>query len=145
MTERNTELLERVMRHILDHPEEHNQNSWGHRTQCGTAACFAGWTLLLTGQGEFLPCRLATEENGEWTPTDGEYLWIKGDDGEGDISDHAAGLLGLKEWEANRMFAPSNTRPMLELMVKDLVAGNRMRTRTEYREEAHPEDGGWDL
>ena len=37
---RNVELLERVMQHIDDHPEQHEQAVWV-RHECGTAACFA--------------------------------------------------------------------------------------------------------
>ncbi len=58
----NTELLEKVMLHIDDHPEQHDQGMWVSMADddergvmnrewawnCGTTACFAGWTALLT-------------------------------------------------------------------------------------------------
>ena len=41
----NAELAWRVLDHIDAHPESWDQNVWG----CGTAACFAGWAVRLSG------------------------------------------------------------------------------------------------
>jgi len=49
-TKINWPLLERVIEHIIDHPEEWNQEIWIRQTpECGTQACVAGWTALFAG------------------------------------------------------------------------------------------------
>ncbi|BCP41407.1 hypothetical protein MINTMi27_15000 [Mycobacterium intracellulare] len=46
---RNVALLEATMQHIKDHPELHEQSSVFLQSECGTAACFAGWACMLSG------------------------------------------------------------------------------------------------
>lgn len=41
----NAELAYLVLDHIDAHPEDWNQRNW-----CGTAKCFAGWTVELSGE-----------------------------------------------------------------------------------------------
>jgi hypothetical protein len=45
----NNAHIEEVMSHILMHPESHNQESWGVKTDCGTVHCAAGWSAVLSG------------------------------------------------------------------------------------------------
>lgn len=48
----NTPLLTKVLNHITDHPEEHNQSCWAERgldTPCGTAFCVAGHAVQFAG------------------------------------------------------------------------------------------------
>lgn len=45
MSAPNAELAYRVLDQIDAHPETWNQAAW----DCGTAACFAGWALRLSG------------------------------------------------------------------------------------------------
>ena len=45
MTAPNAELAYRVLDHIDANPNEWKQSSW----QCGSAACFAGWAVRLSG------------------------------------------------------------------------------------------------
>lgn len=51
----NVELLKRTLQHIEDHPENWNQGLWitlpeeREPGRCGTAYCFAGWTVMLSG------------------------------------------------------------------------------------------------
>ncbi|QJY46695.1 hypothetical protein [Pseudonocardia broussonetiae] len=45
----NEDLLRRVLDHITTHPDQHSQDWWARRTDCGTVACIAGHTVLLTG------------------------------------------------------------------------------------------------
>lgn len=122
MTERNIPLLQETMQQILDHPELHIQGWWFTKLHCGTAACFAGWACLLSGEqavfegyGSHRADRLA---NGAWAQT-----W-------------ATELLGLTTKETSKLFYSSNPRSVLELMVKDLVNGDEMGTMKFYYEEA---------
>jgi hypothetical protein len=43
----NWPLAWRVAEFIIDHPDQHDQEYW--YSDCGTAACFAGWTTFLSG------------------------------------------------------------------------------------------------
>lgn len=51
----NTELLERTLRHIKDHQNDWIQRQWitpadeREDPSCGTAYCFAGWAVALSG------------------------------------------------------------------------------------------------
>lgn len=114
MSERNIELLEKTMQYIKDHPEKHKQDVFIRDTnECGTAACFCGWAAMLSG----------------YTARD----IIRASH----ITQLGADLLGIEFAEACRMFRTSNSREMLELMVKDLVNGDEMRDWTDYYKEAH--------
>ena len=46
----NIPLARQVLQHLIAHPEQHDQSHWGKRTKCGTVACIAGTTLLLSGE-----------------------------------------------------------------------------------------------
>ena len=109
--ERNIELLEQTMCHINDHPTQHDQSTWVQPYDCGTIACFAGWAALLSG----MTSREILNVN----------MRIKG-----------AELLGLTEDEAHTLFDTINTRPVLELMVKDLVNGYVLGDPDAYFEQA---------
>jgi hypothetical protein len=95
----NLDLLDRVMDHIDQHPEEWDQAAWF----CGTAACFAGHAVLMDG----------------W-----KIVHAFGDiekDGKLDMADQVAQrLLGLPRREANRLFCASNTLDDLHSMVKQI-------------------------
>lgn len=41
----------KVLDHVIEHREQFDMGTWGHPGEggCGTAACLAGWTLLLSG------------------------------------------------------------------------------------------------
>lgn len=45
----NAALAYRVLDWIDAHPEQHDQARWFQKTACGTAGCFAGWTVVLAG------------------------------------------------------------------------------------------------
>lgn len=128
---RNTELLQQTMQHIKDHPEKHDQNDW--YVSCGTTACFAGWTVLLSG---VIPTEM---ENLKWTgfgtnPRTGALDWRYNA-----IAKEARRLLGLTMTESVTVFKSANSVPMLELMVKDLCNGDKLRSTTAYTKEAADE------
>jgi hypothetical protein len=50
MTELNAVLAYQVLDHIEAHPEQWDQTNWARQVpECGTAGCFAGWTVMLSG------------------------------------------------------------------------------------------------
>jgi hypothetical protein len=125
----NVELLEKVMTFIKDHPDRHNQAVWA--TECGTSACFAGWTILLSG-GQYERLR----EYGNYGFTlNGELV---------SPEERAAEMLGISREDAAAMFLYTYTREALELEVKDLInhgklydAGRPDRVGSHYETEAH--------
>jgi hypothetical protein len=91
ITMEQVELAERVLEFITDHPEQHNQWEWIHAgrdgdqavmhiepgdagiqtaVDCGTSACFAGWTAVLDGhelsEGDFEVVVDGKDEVGNW-------------------------------------------------------------------------------
>lgn len=125
MPERNIEALEGTMQYILDHPEEHNQSMW----TCGTAMCFAGHATHLYGPEMGWECgRILLRVNGC-------EEWSKGDS-VADTPRLARQVLGLTQAESDMLFEANNTRAQLQLMVKDLVNGDELRTYSEYAREA---------
>ena len=109
---RNVELLQATMQQIIDHPEQHDQYRFVDMNICGTTACFAGWAALLSG----------------WS-----IARIRRVDS---MYDAGAKLLGLTDDEASILFYGSNTRPVLELMVKDLINGDKLRFPRHYEDES---------
>jgi hypothetical protein len=92
MTRPNAELAYRVLDHIDAHPEQHDQSDFVRRPAgtssltaesmpCGTTACFAGWTVLLSG----------------YTLDFGYQHWptVEDDGRRVDVDDLAAELLGI--------------------------------------------------
>jgi hypothetical protein len=118
----NTQLLEQVMTHIEDHPEQHDQSVWVD--ECGTAACFAGWACLLSGW-QVGP---RWDFNGPLISPDTLI--------EKDTPEAAVDLLGIDIYDADRLFDARNTLPMLALMVKDLMNGEELRDWKCYNAEA---------
>lgn len=116
---RNTALLEATMAQIREHPELHNQEHFFTETDCGTAGCFAGWALMLSGYTKATPTPLAgvISPNGDWLGA-----WQSAED-----------LLGLTPAEAGALFSPANSRKALELMVEDLVNGSELMSGDYYR------------
>jgi len=117
--ERNVELLEKTMQHIMDHPEDHNQAAYF--TECGTPSCFAGWAIHLSGR---------TAKHEAWPTTSLMSCWEEGNCWEEGLSApgmFAAKLLGLDVSDAALLFNAVNTRETLALMVKDLVNGDDLK------------------
>lgn len=109
----NATLAYRVLDHIDAHPESWNQLDWITRpdgADCGTAACFAGWTALLSGDQP----RWARD----WSVrTD----YVLDPDGERrDISVRASELLGINDEQADDLFCAVNTRPRLGTLVAEI-------------------------
>jgi hypothetical protein len=98
----NTELLEQTMRHIIDNPKAHNQTVWVD--DCGTTACFAGWTCLLSGY-RYLGERLFSDNHGQIVHP--QQLAVQ--------------LLGLTYEDAHKLFHYENTIEDLQLIVKDII------------------------
>jgi hypothetical protein len=108
----NAELAWRVLDHIDAHPEQWNQGLYIGKAECGTVACFAGWTVLLFGAR---PIYFAYSVDQTRTiEVDGRIL---------DVADYAEELLGASRW-ANEgtedewdLFEVCNTREDLKNLI----------------------------
>lgn len=97
----NTDLAERVMAQIKDHPETWEQGYWATKTDCGTAHCVAGWACTLSGQ----QIEMRTSGLGNYTA-------------EGHVSDVARRLLGLTPLRGHALFDGENDLDTIERLVK---------------------------
>lgn len=137
----NVELLERVLTYIKDHPEDHRQKVWAEMSSCGTAMCFAGWAVALSGS-RFLwdnapaafshqahyctvpeESPMAIEPGDHWVYREIEDFDIELGEGEriAYISDTAMHLLDLTFKQANELFDSDNTLEEIEEIVKDII------------------------
>jgi hypothetical protein len=92
-----------------------DQQEWGKHSECGTACCFAGWTLMLAD-----PSRTV------WDTDGGDMVGFTGPDGlRTSVSDAAAELLGLDWTTADHLFAAYNSLDMLQEIVGQIEDGNR--------------------
>lgn len=120
MTTSNAVLAYKVLDHIDAHPEQHNQSDFVRRSTpawllsaegipCGTTACFAGWTVLLTGRTIYLGSTMPKVE------IDGDLV---------EVDDVAARLLGLGhrglDGDAHRLFYEARTREDLGRLVAEI-------------------------
>jgi hypothetical protein len=113
-TKPNAELAYRVLDHIDANPEQWDQQVWiERRDDCGTAACLAGWTVLLAGdKPDFV---LEESEACEVVIGDHDTMQIK---------ERAAQLLGipfdLDAFYGNPLFNPYYTRKDLGRLVEEI-------------------------
>lgn len=102
----NHKLLDDVLFHIKQHPEEWYQPSYFERTDCGTAACFAGTACLMTGWEPFFE-----SVNYRTTP------FVKRGRGIYTAADAATLELGIDWATAGHLFSAFNSLERLEKLV----------------------------
>lgn len=98
----NTDLLLQIREQITAHPETHDQDQWGRRTECGTTHCIAGWAAVLSGA------------NLDWRKNEfgvGLLCFVN----EHDPGVYAAALLGLSCDEAGALFYQGNKAALTHL------------------------------
>lgn len=110
----NSELLHETMDFILAHPEKHNQGYWSLGTECGTAHCFAGWALILSGM---TLSELAPGDNDYRTPN-GRFVRFE-----------AKRVLRLDKDQATRLFHGFNTVTDLKHIVDDICDTGRVNAQ----------------
>lgn len=116
----NDELLARTLRHIIENPREWDQESWAHRWEdedklgrdvCGTAYCFAGTAVVLTGHPILW--------EGDHAFSD---LVVDGD-GVEEVPGVARRELGLSADDAEWLFHPENSLTNLCDIVRQITDG----------------------
>ncbi len=123
MSELNIELLTKVRDKIATTPEAYDQSVYGRISKeapCGTAACIAGWTVLLA---DAMPVTEVQKANGAaWAKEQNENREVVGNL-LNEVPRIAAELLGLTDNEKNILFI-----------------GEPEGDESEYDDER---DGGW--
>lgn len=108
----NTDLMIEVKNYLEEHPEEHDQDSWGRRTACGTTGCIAGTAAILNGADIFwrdadgLGNAEAMYRCDSWTPFE-----------------YAVRALGLNNYEANWLFHTRTNAEAMALLDRFIAAG----------------------
>lgn len=114
----NVDLLTKTLAHIEAHPETWYQEDWRVRTDCGTACCFAGWAATLDGCVWYVrDDDLAEDDLDGWA----ELITIGG--ATVGVGEHAAKILGLSRYDADRLFDGGNNLTALRRIVGELIAG----------------------
>lgn len=106
------ELLSKVMEYIETHPEKHRQDVWAIRAPCGTAYCFAGHVVVMTGWTEIIE------------PSGKGYECTKGMERHY-ISDVARMELGMEHGDCQLLFNYKNSVTDLRQIVDKLIANNQ--------------------
>lgn len=119
----NVELLRRVLAHIEAHPEQWDQLSYRALVDCGTAYCFAGHVVGLTGGRWSAPIGAedADDDDDELPPLE-DCVDV------GDVIQHvsyyAQNQLGITSGQADELFSPGNTLDDLRRIV-GRICGDR--------------------
>lgn len=121
----NVELLERVKAHILEEPRRFEMASWAEHSDdapCGTAACIAGWALIL--------------EKGARLLDDGVTLLYRNNRRILSEGNDAARLLGIDIKIAMELFSVSRWPSDLEYEYLDLEYDDSLEGRQAKAEIA---------
>lgn len=110
----NAKLARKVLEQIEAHPERWDQEFWARQLSCGTSYCFAGHAVTLAKpDAEFdFPGEASNYNDAVYVevPSDGRRL----------IMEVAQEALGLTDYSATVLFAPSNTLEHLRDYVTQL-------------------------
>lgn len=109
----NMELLKKVRDHIVAHPEEHNQGTWGEKVGCGTVACAAGWTVLLGDER----VRKVFELNKDLDDLNEACALVT----DQSVDERATELLGMGSWITYILFYGSFTRSGALAVIDKLI------------------------
>jgi hypothetical protein len=115
----NAELAYKVLDHIDADPASWDQYTWFSAQPCGTVACFAGWTVMLSGH-TITPADPDSEWFASWSAIDG--------DEDAMISEVAAKDLGI-EGMPGRCPAGCHHCGFTESASKTLFEGTNSRER----------------
>lgn len=123
----NVELANKVLVQIEAHPEQHQQDLW--RSSCGTAMCFAGWTVPLTEAEWAARPAFPSYEEYVKVPDGFDRVGLEaliGDAvGGGEaihVEHYAATALGLDDEQAGDLFQSDNDLADLKRLVAEYTA-----------------------
>lgn len=114
----NVTLLQKVLDHITAHPEEHDQNFYAIRRDCGTTMCVAGHTVVFAGYTIDWSRAALLSDGGI------PGVWVHDRFGERHLIDRQAAYeLRLDYETAWRLFADDNTLEDLWRIGQELADG----------------------
>lgn len=113
------ERLEATLAWAKANPKQHDQDTWGSQTPCGTTMCFAGAAVNMSDEYEMV-WRHAWGASGELKV---DSCIRKKTGHRYHIPDAAARLLKLNSEEKSALFYEADTVEDLELMVKNIANG----------------------
>jgi hypothetical protein len=129
----NVALLKQTLEYVMTHPEVWDQSDWITPAEyredpaCGTAYCFAGHALTLTGCEVFDESEVAVDKLPEDVRnTIRDDCWMSEDNGVwvAEVSRAATALLGIEAFArfgpSRHLFAATNTLGDLVRMVTEL-------------------------
>lgn len=141
LTEAHVAVMRKTLEHVLAHPDEHEQGSWGWSYDltdervssdvpaCGTSFCFAGHAAVtvagatpLWEEGEFGMLTVVVPPGVPVTDVDQHH----------DVAIYAAEVLGLQPDDSGFLFAGTNTLVDLAELVYDYT-DDRVDLRAEAR------------
>jgi hypothetical protein len=121
---KNYPLIRKTWEHILAHPEEHDQHTWGLATACGTTMCFAGQAVVLNGDEPiwevFPPDTIMNSSRSDEQQM--VSVRLKKDGSRYAVSDAAAIVLGLDADEAERLFMDCTNIEEVSEVVNEYLA-----------------------
>lgn len=119
----NVEKLEATLDHIRMNREQHDQRAWAMKTECGTAMCFAGWTVALEGYEFAWKGEPAMDFYGNAISDDYATRCMKPGvaSSESRVEWAAANILELDVPQARELFYHSATFDDVEQTVKDII------------------------
>lgn len=118
----NIEKLEATLDHIKMNRDQHDQRAWAMKTECGTAMCFAGWTVALEGYKFAWKGTPAQDFYGNAISDDSATRCMKpGVAFSERVELAAADILELNVTQARELFYRSQTFDEVERTVKDII------------------------
>ena len=128
----NTEVFDRAVSFIEAHPKLHNQEVWvspnfdDEGEACGTAACLAGWIVILEHN--------LNVNTPFFQKLNNQISYVPIGDQEVDVRYEAARLLDITGDEADWLFYQENTIEDIKAIGKDLANGDPEAAYDTYRE-----------
>lgn len=110
--EPNVPLLRKVWEHVKERPADYRQEKWVSLAEgsCGSAYCFAGHALLMSGHELRLQDRWTTGMILDGKPTDGYG-----------VANAAAKELGLPFTVADEIFRGYNSLDTIKVLVENII------------------------
>lgn len=109
----NIELAHRVLKEIETHPASWYQGAWAVSHECGTAYCFAGLTVVLSGYS----LKWGQNRHGE---KQADYCYLDDPSQFFPIGAMAANLLNICECDADLLFRGSNSLECIKGILAEL-------------------------
>lgn len=127
----NEELLDRTLSHVLANPAQHDQGWYRDVQDCQTVMCFAGWTIELSRQNNWIHPAAHMDADHLTPLPDDDPDHIREDSTDGHqyvrASTRARRLLGLTKAEATALFMYADTLEDVVDTVERIKSGEYRR------------------